>query len=56
MVAILSDVILVLNYHGCKEETINLIPQYLKDIIYKLVKASHLEKLQVMQNTNKLMF
>ena len=32
-----SDVILVSNYHGCKEEAINLIPQYLKDIIQKLV-------------------
>ena len=40
--AIFSDVILVSNYHGCKEETINLIPQYLIDIIHKLVKPSHL--------------
>ena len=44
-VAIFSDVILVSNYHGCKEEVINLIPHYLIDIIYKTVKPSHLEKL-----------
>ena len=44
------------NYHGCKEEAINLIPQYLKDIIHKLVKPSHLEKLKIIQNVNKLMF
>ena len=56
MVAIFSDVILVSNYHGCKEEAINLIPQYLKDIIHKLVKPSHLEKLQIIQNINKIMF
>ena len=54
MVAIFSDVILVSNYHGCKEEAINLIPQYLKDI-HKLVKPSHLEKLKIIQNVNKLM-
>ena len=29
-----SDVILVLNYRGCKEDTINLIPQYLIDIVF----------------------
>ena len=44
------------NYHDCKGETINLIPHYLIDIIYKTVKLSHLEKLQIMQNINKLMF
>ena len=32
-----SDVILVSNYHGCKEEAINLIPEYLIDIIHKLL-------------------
>ena len=53
MVAIFSDVISVSNYHGCKEKAINLIPQYLIDIIHKLVKPSHLEKLQIMQNINK---
>ena len=53
IVAIFSDVILGSNYHGSKEETINLIPQYLIDIIYKLVKPSHLEKLQIIQNINK---
>ena len=51
-----SDVILVSNYHGCKKEAINLIPQYLIDIIHKLVKPSHLEKLQIIQSINKLMF
>ena len=56
MVAIFSNEILVSNYHGCKEDAIYLIPQYLKDIIHKLVKPSHLEKLQIMQNINKLMF
>ena len=56
MVAIFSDVNLVSNYHGCKEEAINLIPQYLIDIIHKLVKPSHLEKLQTTQNIKKLMF
>ena len=43
--AIFSDVILVSNYHGCKEEAINLIPHYLIDIIHKTVKPSHLQKL-----------
>ena len=44
-VAIFSDAILVSNYHGCKEEAINLILHYLIDIIHKTVKPSHLEKL-----------
>ena len=47
------------NYHGCKGEVINLIPHYvfdLIDIIYKTVKASHLEKLQIIPNINKLKF
>ena len=44
----------MLNYHGCKEEAINLIPQYLIDIIHKTVKPSHLEKLQIIKNINKL--
>ena len=35
---------------------INLIAHYLIDIIPKTVKPSNLEKLQVIQNTNKLMF
>ena len=43
-------------YHGCKEETINLIPHYLISIIYKPVKASHLEKLQIIENINNLLF
>ena len=50
-----SDVTLVLNYHGCKEEAINLLPHYLINIINKLVKPSHLERLQIIQNINKLM-
>ena len=54
MVAIFSDKILVSNYHDCKEEAINyLIPHYLIDI-HKTVKPSHLEKLQIIQNINKL--
>ena len=44
------------NYHGWKEEVINLIPHYLIDIIYKTVKPSHLAKLQIIQNVNKIMF
>ena len=42
------------NYHGCKWETINLIPHYLIQIIYKAVKLSHSEKLKIIQNINKL--
>ena len=42
--------------HGCKEEATNLIPHYLIDIIHKTVKASHLEKLQIIQDINKLTF
>ena len=53
---VFSDVILVSTCHGCKEETINLISHYLIDIIYKTVKWSHLEKLQIIQNINKVMF
>ena len=34
----------------------NVIPHYLIDIIYKTVKRSQLEKLQIIQNVNKLMF
>ena len=44
-VAIFTDVILVSNYHGYKEEAMNLIPHYLIVIIHKTVKPSHLEKL-----------
>ena len=51
-----SDGILVSNYHGCKEEATNVMPHYLIDIIHKTVKPSHLEKLQIIQNINKLMF
>ena len=45
IVAIFSGAILVSNYHGHKEEAINLIPPYLIDIIHKLVKPSHLYKI-----------
>ena len=51
-----SDVILVSNYHGCKEEVINLIPHYLIDIIYKIVaKAIPFRKIAFVPNRNKLM-
>ena len=42
------------NYHSCKAETTNLIP-HLIEIIYKTVKPSHLGKLQIIQNIDKLM-
>ena len=48
-VAIFSDVILVSNYHGCKEEVANKLNTTLFDIVYKIVKSSHLEKLQSYQ-------
>ena len=35
---------------------ITKVLSYLIDTIYKTVKPSHLEKLQIMQNVNKLMF
>ena len=44
-----SDVILVSNYHGCKEEVANKLNTTLFDIVYKTVKSSHLEKLQSYQ-------
>ena len=34
----------------------NLILNYLIDIIYKTVKPSHLKQLQIVQNINELMF
>ena len=34
----------------------NLMPHYFTDIIYKTVKPSHSEKLQIIQNINNLMF
>ena len=52
---IFSGVDLVSNYHGCKRETIKLIPYYMIDIIYKTVKPSHLKKLQVIQNMKNQM-
>ena len=58
MIAIFSDVILVPNYHGCKEEVINLIPHYLIDVICKiLAKAIIFRKfIPIIPNGNKLMF
>ena len=45
------------NYHGCKEEVINLIPHYLIDIIYKIVaKAITFRKIAIIPNGKKLMF
>ena len=44
------------NYHGSKELAINLISHYLIDIMHKTRKPSHLEKLQITQNINTLMF
>ena len=44
------------NYHGYREESINLIPHNLIDIIHKTVRPSHLAKFQSIQNINKLMF
>ena len=53
IVATFSDVVLVSNYHDCKEEAINLIPHYLIDIIHDTIRSS---KYQITQNINKLMF
>ena len=44
------------NYYGCKEEAMNLIPHYFIVIVYKTVKPSNLQKLQIIQNVNKVMF
>ena len=46
------DVILVSNYHGCKEKTTNLIPHSLVDISHKTVKPSHLEKLSCIREAS----
>ena len=43
------------NDQGCKEEVISLIPHYLIDIVHRTVKPSHLEKLQIIEDINKLM-
>ena len=53
---IFSDVTLVSNHHGCKGETISLIPYYMIDIIYKTVKPSHFQKITNHAKINKLMF
>ena len=39
--AIFFDAILVSKQHGCKGETIKLIPYDMIDIIWKIVKSSH---------------
>ena len=45
------------NYHGCREEVINLIPRYWIDIIYKIVaKAITFKKTAIVPNGIKLMF
>ena len=47
---------MIIKYHGCQGEAMQLIPYYLIDIIYKTVKPSYLKKLQVIQNTKNLIF
>ena len=49
-----SDVVLVLNYYGCKGEAIKLLLNHMIDIIYKTVKPSHSKKLQIIQNIKNL--
>ena len=44
------------NCYSCKGVAVNLIPHYMIDNIYKTVKPSHLEKLEIKQNINNLMF
>ena len=56
MIAVFSDVMLLSNYHGYKGQTVSLISYYMIDNIYKSVKLSHLENLQIIQNINNLMF
>ena len=56
LIKMFIDVILVSNYHGCQREVIRLIPYDTIDIIYKAVKSSHWKKLQIIQDTNNLMF
>ena len=52
-----SDVILVSNYHGCKEEVRNLVPHYLIDITYKIVaEAITFRIIAIVPNGNKLFF
>ena len=41
-VAIFSDVILVSNYGGCKDETIKLIPYYMIDILFTKLYNHHI--------------
>ena len=48
-VAVLSDVMLASNYHGQKEEVTNKLNTTLFDIVYKVVKSSHLQKMQLYQ-------
>ena len=53
--AIFSDVIIVSNYHGCKEEVANKLNTTLFGIVYKVVKSSHFRKIAIIPNGNKLM-
>ena len=58
-IAIFSEVTLVSNYPGCNRETLNLIPYYLIQDRYYIQNCNtimHLEKLQIIQNINNLMF
>ena len=50
------EVVLVSNYHGCKGGVIKLIPYYMIDIICKILKSPHWQKLQIIQNMKSLMF
>ena len=46
------------NYHDCQEEVAIELNTTLFDLIdiYKTVKPSHVEKVQIIQNVNKPMF
>ena len=55
--AIFSDVILVSNYHGCKEEVANKLNTTLFDRHYlRNCKAITFRKIAIKPNGNKLMF
>ena len=54
---IFSDVILVSNYHGCKEEVANKLNTTLFDRHYlQNCKAITFRKIAIIPNGNKLMF
>ena len=46
----------MLNYDGFKGEAIELIPYYVIDNVYKTLKPSHLNKLEIIKNINNLLF